>query len=230
MFAAMDSRRRFRDQLKRNVGFVRRSCDLYDQGHAEEAIRIATALRVLLHDTRNSKSLLSHLKVKNVIKLNSSCHPPPPSVIMFEGMGRLTMEVSGHDVSRQLDPVLDEDAHKHTPVPIEQWWEMPVYVQNRLVKNSSGQDEVVQTHLRRKDIILAAANKDGGAHVDEKLEPNYERLAASGALGMYMSQVTVGDGTVVNLPPLQDAHLVYLRQMGYEVLNSFDMRLLLVIP
>ena len=75
----------------------------------------------------------------------------------------------------------------------------------------------------------AAANKDGGAHVDEKLEQNYERLAASGALGMYMSQITVGDGTTIDLPPLENAHLVYLRQMGYEVLRSFDMRLLLVI-
>ena len=65
--------------------------------------------------------------------------------------------------------------------------------------------------------------------MDEKLEPNYERLAASGALGMYMSQITVGDGTTIDLPPLGNAHLVYLRQMGYEVLRSFDMRLLLVI-
>lgn len=104
---------------------------------------------------------------------------------MFEGMGMLTVEVSGRDVSRQLDPVLNEDAFRHVPVPIEQWWEMPVYVQSRFVRNSSGQDKVVNTHLTREDIILAAANKDGGAHVDEKLEPNYERLAASGALGMY---------------------------------------------
>jgi hypothetical protein len=225
----MDAKQRLRDQLKRNVDFIRRSCELYDQGHTEEAIRIATALRVLLHDTGRSKSLLSHLGVKGIIKLNSSCHPPPPGVIMFEGMGRLTLEVSGHDVSRQLDPVLDEDAHRHVPVPVEQWWGMPVYVQNRFVRNSTGQNEVVQTHLTRKDIILAAANKDGGAHVDEKLEPNYERLAASGALGMYMSQITVGDGTTIDLPPLENAHLVYLRQMGYEVLRSFDMRLLLVI-
>jgi hypothetical protein len=73
-----DSRQRFRDQLKRNVGFIRRSCELFDQGHQEEGIRIATALRVLLHDTQRSKSLLSHLKVKRIMKLNSSCHPPDP--------------------------------------------------------------------------------------------------------------------------------------------------------
>ena len=106
---------------------------------------------------------------------------------------------------------------------------MPVYVRTRLVRNSSGQDETEETFLRRRDIILAAANKDGGAHVDEKLEPNYERLAASGALGMYANRITVGDGTVVNLPPIRDAHLIYLRQMGYEVLHSYDFRLLLVV-
>jgi hypothetical protein len=138
-----DSRRRFRVQLKRNVGFIRRSCELFDQGHKEEGIRIETALRVLLHDTQRSKSLLSHLKVKRIMKLNSSCHPPSPGVIMFEGMGRLTVEVWGHDVSRQLDPLLDENAFKHIRVPIEQWWEMPVYVPNLFVRDSSGQDEVV---------------------------------------------------------------------------------------
>ncbi len=225
-----DSRQRFRDQLKRNVGFLRRSCEWFDQGDQEEAIRIATALRVLLHDTSRSKSVLSHLKVKGIMKLNSSCHPPPPGVLVFEGMGRLTLEVSGQDVSRRLDPVLDEEAHNHVTVPVDQWWTMPVYVQNRLIRKGDGEDEVVSTHLTRKDIILAAANKDGGAHVDERLEPNYERLAASGALGMYLDQITVADGTLVTLPPLENAHLVYLRQMGYEVLSSFDMQLLLVIP
>lgn len=164
------------------------------------------------------------------MKFNSSCHPPPPGVLVFEGMGRLTMETSGHEVYRRLDPVLDEEAHKHVPVPVEQWWEMPVYVQNRFVRYRAGQHKTVSTCLTRKNIILAAANKDGGAHVDEKLEPNYERLAASGALGMYTNEMTLNDGTVVVVPPLENAHLVYLRQMGYEVLSSFDMRLLLVIP
>ena len=215
------SRQRLKDQLRRNVGFVRRSCELFDQGHTDEAIRIATARRILLHDTSRSVSLLKHLGFKDRIKLNSSCYPPPPSVLWFEGMCRLTLEVSGHDVRRQLDPVLDEEAHPHVPVPIQEWWEMPVYVRTRLVRNSSGQDETEETFLRRRDIILAAANKDGGAHVDEKLEPNYERLAASGALGMYANRITVGDGTVVNLPPIRDAHLIYLRQMGYEVLHSY---------
>lgn len=204
-----DRRRRFKDQLKRNVGFIQRSCELFDQGHTEEAIRIATALRVLLHDTQKSRSLLTHLKIKSIMKLNSSCHPPPSGVLWFEGMGRLNLNLSeNYEVSRWLDPVLDEEAHRHIPVPIRQWWEMPVYVRTQFVRNSSGQDETQHTHLRRKDIILAAANRDGGAHVDEKLEPNYERLAASGALGMYMDQITLDNGTVVNLPPLQDAHLI----------------------
>ena len=72
---SIEDRRRLKERLKQNVGFIRRSCELYDQGHKEEAIRIATALRVLLHDTRRSVSLLKHLKVKGITKLNSSCAP-----------------------------------------------------------------------------------------------------------------------------------------------------------
>src|SRR5215212_4213829 len=117
-----DSRQRFRDQLKRNVGFIRRSCELYDQGHKEEAIRIATALRVLLHDTRRSVSLLKHLKVKGITKLNSSCDPPE-DVIAYHGMGRVTMNVvkeeGTYKASQRIEPVLDEDAARNFAVLVQ---------------------------------------------------------------------------------------------------------------
>jgi hypothetical protein len=228
----MDSRQRFRDQLKRNIGFIRRSCELFAQGHQEEGIRIATPLRVLLHDTKNSTSLLKHLKVKDSMKLNSSCRIVPRGMNsgFFEGMGRLTLHVNGREVYRRLDPVLDDAAHPHIPISVQQWWEMPVYVRDAAIPDGGGGYKTELTYLERKDIILAAANKDGGAHVDEKLQPDYERLAASGAAWMYTNRIRLADGTIAVLPPLENAHLIYLRQMGYEVLSSFDMRLLLVIP
>lgn len=81
--------------------------------------------------------------------------------------------------------------------------------------------------IRRKDIILGAANKDGGAHVDAELAPNYEQLSNSGALRMYEMEISLTNGETVHLPPLEDAHLIYLRQMGHEVLQSPDLWILL---
>ncbi|WP_455243739.1 hypothetical protein [Petrachloros mirabilis] len=70
--------------------------------------------------------------------------------------------------------------------------------------------------ITRKDIVLAAANKDGGAHVDAKLTKEYQALARDGAVGSFVYQ-TQGQRTEA---PIQGAHLVSLRQLGYELLHS----------
>ncbi|MCK0439193.1 hypothetical protein MUG78_06870 [Gordonia alkaliphila] len=46
-----DAADRFRRLLSSHIGFLKRSCWLFDQGHEDEALRIATSLRVLFHDT-----------------------------------------------------------------------------------------------------------------------------------------------------------------------------------
>jgi hypothetical protein len=61
--------------------------------------------------------------------------------------------------------------------------------------------------MSRAVIALTAANKDGGAHVDTELPPEYATLDE----GVWVSS---RDGRI------GDHHLLYLRQMGYEVLNS----------
>jgi hypothetical protein len=85
------------------------------------------------------------------------------------------------------------------------------------------------TRLRRRDIALAAANKDGGTHVDDKLTPEYERLLSPEALAMYGGDIHLIDGRTVQPVPITDTHLVYLRQMGFEVLESPALRSLLSI-
>ena len=71
--------------------------------------------------------------------------------------------------------------------------------------------------LTRKDLVLAAANKDGGAHVDSILDPGYE-MVLSGA-GWLM---TTREGGLVKNFAFKHGHVSALRQMGYEILNSPD--------
>jgi hypothetical protein len=54
-------------QLQQQLGFIERSAILFDEGRREEALRIATALRVIFHHTSHSTSLLRHLKAKKVM-------------------------------------------------------------------------------------------------------------------------------------------------------------------
>lgn len=70
--------------------------------------------------------------------------------------------------------------------------------------------------LSRREIVLTAANKDGGAHVDSALTPEYEALAQHGSVGYFMSSMRES----TNEQPFTDAHFVAVRQMAYELLNS----------
>lgn len=78
----------------------------------------------------------------------------------------------------------------------------------------------------RKRIILSAANKDGGAHVDEELEEYYESLC-SGEHGL---GITGNNLTFDGEPPFpqgitlfaQNTHLALIRQFGHEFLAAFN--------
>jgi hypothetical protein len=94
-------------------------------------------------------------------------------------------------------------------VPVEDWWE------SDSVMNASG------VSVSRKQIILGAANRDGGAHVDRKLQAFYEHLVE----GQFSMGIT-GDLTYNGEPPFPQGQLIYppnghlalIRQFAHECL------------
>ncbi len=195
---------RFKQHLRQQLGFLERSCAAYDEGHTDEAIRMATVLRVLLHHTKHSTSLLVHLAASS-INLTDTCPPLSPKAVMYHGMG---MHILGGGRS-QFVPNLDKTPIAQ-PVNADHWWNQIVYVLDS------------STRLSRRDIVLAAANKDGGAHVDANLTPDYQRLASDGAIGSYVLKVEGNE----QRRPVTDVHLVCIRQMAHEILASPELRAL----
>ncbi len=199
----------FANQLRKQLDFLERSCSSYDAGYKDEAIRIATVIRVLIHDTDNSTSLLNHLRALG-IKLLSTCPDVDAEfsdlsiyqACSFRGLG--IMKISAGK-GAELLPGLGEEDYR-TMVPVQKWWNQIVWV----LDNS--------TKLTRKSIVLTAANKDGGAHVDKTLTREYKSLSSGGAAGSYSG--TTGGKRFKG--EIKDAHLVSIRQMGYELLNSPD--------
>jgi hypothetical protein len=191
----------FRAQLKRQLGFLERSCYSFDAGLHDEAIRIAQCIRVLIHDTKKQTSLLTHLNAKN-IALTSSCLDittkiqPGTRARMFNGMGRFEISPSG---SRYY-PKLGGGMCRYDLL-VESWWTQTVFILDP------------DTWVTRRDVVLTAADKDGGAHVDALLTPLYERLVAGGDLGNFVDK----QGTET---PISGRHFVALRQMGHELLDS----------
>lgn len=67
----------------------------------------------------------------------------------------------------------------------------------------------------RKDLILNLANKDGGAHVDPKLDQDYANLTRNNSVGW-----TGYDG--IKEFPVTDIELYSVRQIAYELLHSLQ--------
>ena len=192
----------FPAHLGRQLQFLHQSCASYDGGFFDEAIRMATVMRVLLHDTKHSTSLLKHLG-RSTIELLTTCRQVPSSAVYFEGLGQF--QSSGSETSYYA-PLGEVPTKGLLPAPA--WWGQIVSILGSGVL------------IRRRDIILGAANKDGGAHVDQKLTPEYAALTADGAVADVVYKVEDLETKV----PITNAHFVYLRQMGYELLNSPQLR------
>jgi len=190
---------KFREQLR----FIERSCQTFDQGAEDEAIRLATSLRIIFHNTTKSTSLVTHLKFGSKKMLSSS-----------RGHGNwqdylsLQLNLSSAQPVRTL-PILGKQFKELT---IDQWWRQePVFV------------HLGKSHSRR-NIILSVANKDGGAHVDEQLEEYYEYLCA----GEYAIGINGDNLKFDGEPPFEqgvthfakNAHLALIRQFAHEALVS----------
>jgi hypothetical protein len=190
-----------KEHLRRQLRFLKNSALLFDHGEQEEAIRAATSLRVLFHDTNNSESLLTLLGAKDTVRILSTVPVDGPGrpqalpgyemvgTFMWDGLTRLSLP--GGPV-----PKLDDVPHRAL-LSADKWWTQWVYT-------TGGHD------LTRRDLVLGAANKDGGAHVD-RLKAGYKAITE-------MWYGLGPDGRSFPLP----IHLVGLRQLAHEVLRSDD--------
>jgi hypothetical protein len=197
----------FKAALGRQLGFLSRSCQSFDAGFHDEAIRIAQCLRVLMHNTKMQRSILAHMGAKNIM-LTSTCLDiasklaDPNSLAfgsrprMFNGMGRVSIGPDGS----QYFPKLGGGMFRYD-LPVENWWLQTVFILDP------------DTWVSRKNVVLSAADKDGGAHVDSTLTPYCERLIESGDPGYFADEHGLQT-------PISGHHYVALRQMGYELLSS----------
>ena len=148
------------EMLREQMVLLHISADSYDRGVREEALRLATTLRVLLHDTENSQSLLLQLGVKDGLRFLSTGSLSiigAPLTGMMAGPAALAVlapMMMGGDQPPEHRALL----HSVAPGPkqiFDTWW-------NDSVLAARGEQ------WTRRDLVLALANKEGGAHVDSK--------------------------------------------------------------
>lgn len=189
-----------KQHLSDNIRFLRASAAAFDGGFFGEAKRLATTIRVLVHDTGNSHSLLGLMGIKEQLAyVNAANVHDPSNLLSHHGLVGFRF---GPEGARYFAPLGDGPPSRQRPkASFSEWWGEKV-----IVDNAGGV-------FTRKDLVLALANKDGGAHVDPKLDATYAALTRNNSLGWVASDAN-GER------PMGDVELHSVRQIAYELLQT----------
>jgi hypothetical protein len=159
-----------RERLEEQRHLLGKSIRDLTSGDLAEAVRIATVMRVLVHETGNSTPLLKQLTPNYLelkipdrapIKQQEDGSPGTRQVVLMSVP--ISIKITGDGVF--LNPELDMEAYE--PSILGMWWTRPCLILPGLGGFS------------RKEIVLGMADKEGGAHVDTDIPTKYQQLLSS---------------------------------------------------
>ena len=209
MARVAQSKTDLQSHLREQLEFLRNSCLGYDSGRTSEAKRIATALRVLLHDTKNSHSLLSQLHIKSIGFLDTAL--PIATREKQVILAFLETKITINDdltLSGKHHPLLE---HRPEGWPrakkrmFPEWWNQAVLT------------DMQGTRFSRRMLVMAVANTDGGAHIDPEIDAAYAALSRQNSTGYAV-------GTNNKIQAIDKVELACVRQISYELLESISDR------
>jgi hypothetical protein len=194
-------------QLEEQIELLRLVCANFDAGHEVAAKHIAVSVRVLVHDTRQSHSLLSQLGLKDRDFVDTAHRFDPENLLPYHGLIAVSLGAGG---TRYIAP-LDQGRTRNL-LPFAAWWSATIFASQPV------EPPAERLTISRKDLVLDLANKAGGAHVDPDLPDRFRRLARENVL-----QWRTRDDfkTWTDLPGPENAAV---RQIGHEILATFDAR------
>jgi hypothetical protein len=200
--------------LNEQMQFLANSSDLFDGGQTAEAKRLATTVRILVHDTSRAQSLLGQLDLKNTLGfIDTSLEPEPRQPVrLSDGRYRVSrrkdaglaqIRMSANEVA--FTPALGNRPRRRL-APFEAWWTDPV------LQDGQGRG------FARKDLVLGLAHLDGGAHVDPELPAAYAAVSRSNSLGWEVHR----GGELLSL---ENPVLANVRQIAYELQLTLEEQL-----
>jgi hypothetical protein len=220
--------------FERQCRFISRSAELVVGGDPDEVVRVAVALRVLFHDTKQSHSILEQLGWKEKIDYVDSLRP-------LEAMPGLSLGLSGTDSAgnRVEAPMpMGLVGQHHTPegtigyhpccladsvaektLNFSEWW---------------GKKNIAYLGaptFSRWDLVGTMANQDGGAHVDPRGTSDvYDRFKTRGAGSFSIPWDGPGMATGAEAQRLIEQEASYpgdaatpsVVQVAWEAIESFN--------
>jgi len=189
--------------LKEQIAFMQESAISYDRGFESEAKRLAVVIRVLVHDTPQSTSLLTLLgRKRQMLFYDSASKYNPRNLATSNCLTVMKVSAEEAEYVAPLDD-LSSGRDKNKKRSFNNWWKrLIIYKDN---KNNT---------FTRSDLVLAAANTEGGAHVDPRLDQAYADLSRFNSLGWKL--FVHGEEKDFNNTPI----LPSIRQIAHEVLRT----------
>lgn len=190
------------NELRDQFRFLVRSGRHYDDGDESEAKNIALRVRVLVHDTGQSVSLLNRLSVKDRLQFVNTA-PPAKAANPLPMAGLAAWTVADDELSARWIATLGQQPPDRwrSGMKFKQWWEQKV------TKDASG------VLWSRREFVLALANQDGGAHVDD-LDPEYLVLTRRNGMGWRFHPAGTDDA---GFPMAGNPVYASVRQVGWEL-------------
>ncbi|MBL7166518.1 MAG: hypothetical protein ISS55_08540 [Dehalococcoidales bacterium] len=191
------------------IQFMVESAKSYDQGFEGEAKRLATAIRVLVHDTTQSNALLTQLgRIKETLFYDSATDFDPNNLTSSNCL--TTIKVGKREGEEQVGAeyvALLDRVHSGRSttkrVGFERWWRRSI-----IYRDLPGRE------FSRRDLVRAVADQDGGVHVDPVLQAEYADLSRFNSLGWKL--VVNDEPKDFNNNPVPPS----IRQIAHEVLKT----------
>ncbi len=199
----------YKELISQQKLLLENSLNNYDGGCRSEYLRIAVIIRVLVHDTASSISLLNQANLKDQIRYYSTHNRELMNYDIISSL--CTANVSGNLLSKEtnvvtLVPRLYEADLYARFIDFDTWWNETVIF--------SGQSSLDN----RKNLILGASNKLGGAHIDR--EPSIILINLTKGTGLKQI-VKYGSTETFNLVK-GDWISCSIRQIGFEILYTLN--------
>ncbi|MEI6728642.1 MAG: hypothetical protein WCK98_03280 [bacterium] len=207
-------------QLEQNLSdrlsLMKQAAYRFDEGNLLEYLHLALSVRLLLHDTNNSKSLLGLLNKKGDM-INSGRVLSNNDNVIHSPNSSLTFNLIGNSL-HYYSPNFDITGNPNL-LNFHSWWE------DEIIKDFD--NEV----FSRKYIILTIANKDNGAHVDDEIPEKYYKLNEKNSMQMFIGPILISsDGkpefpktlNISDLTPVPSPTPYVVRQIVHEILRQFS--------
>ena len=174
--------RELRVRLKEQITNLEVSAARYDAGWPEEANRLAVTVRVLVHDTSMSSSLLQQMNVKHQMRwIDSNGGIDVRGAVLFSSLVIFQVSTTAQGQELRIYPIPQSQIlEKGLLLDFETWWKTaPIMIGNG-------------EQITRSDVVGMLANQDGGAHVDLKKNKFIRLLSSIPSVAPFLSDETQG--------------------------------------